>query len=60
MKPGSLRLVAFRGIRDRLVYNFSVEELAFEDAFHGAWDQLEAAGYIVYVYTMTESGWTEL
>lgn len=59
MKPGSLRIVALRGLRDRVVHKFSVEEVDYEDTFFGTYDNLEQAGYMVFAYEMTDRGWTE-
>lgn len=60
MKPGSLRIVAFRGLRDRVVYKFAKEEVGQEDSFMDTYDNLERAGYTIYAYEMTERGWTEM
>lgn len=59
MKPGALRLVAFRGLRDRVVHIFPKEEIGQEDAFYGTYDNLERAGYSIHAYEMTDKGWTE-
>ena len=59
MKPGSLRLVAYRGLRDRVVHKFDKDEEGQEDAFYGTYDNLERAGYVIYAYEMTDKGWTE-
>lgn len=59
MTPGSLRLVGYRGFRDRVVHVFPKEEIGQEDAFYGTYDNLEYAGYVVHAYEMTEKGWTE-
>ncbi|QDH92253.1 hypothetical protein SEA_DEJAVU_107 [Microbacterium Phage DejaVu] len=56
MKPGSLRIVAFRGLRERVVHKF---EPGHEDAFYDVYDALERTGYSIHAYEMTDKGWTE-
>ena len=59
MKPGSLRIVAMRGLRERVVHKFSTGEISYEDAFYETYDALERAGWIIHAYEMTDKGWTE-
>ncbi|QDH48113.1 hypothetical protein LUPINE_105 [Microbacterium phage Lupine] len=56
MKPGSLRIVAFRGLRDRVVHSF---DPGHEGAFYDTYDALERTGYSIHAYEMTDKGWTE-
>lgn len=58
MKPGSLRIVAMRGMNERLVDKFQPGK-ASEDEFYSRLDYLDHNGWNYWLYEMTDKGWTE-
>lgn len=57
MRPGSLRIVAKHSITgERNVYNY---EPGQEDKFFRELDALGDQGFTLWLYEMTDKGWTE-
>lgn len=57
MKPGSLRIVAKHPVTDeRNVYKF---EAGDEERFYRQYNELFEDSFTMWLYEMTDKGWTE-